>query len=115
MAETKKEEDSCSIPDTVSSHPSINEDKEEKPKYVPLETGDSKKAIPLILQRRTTLTRDQINKSVAAAATDGSEAKAEEHNTLLDCTLCKNVMLDPRECNKCRKGFCKQCINDYID
>ncbi len=24
-------------------------------------------------------------------------------------------MMDPRECNKCRKGFCKSCINEYID
>ena len=38
-----------------------------------------------------------------------------EHNTLLDCILCKNIMVEPRECNKCRKGFCKEHINDYID
>lgn len=33
----------------------------------------------------------------------------------MDCILCKNVMIDPRECHKCRKGFCKKCIDDYID
>lgn len=23
-------------------------------------------------------------------------------------------MIDPRECSECRKGFCKEHINDYI-
>ena len=38
-----------------------------------------------------------------------------EDNTHLDCILCKSVMIDPRECSNCRKGFCKEHINDYID
>ena len=114
-SEKREEKDSfTSDPDAISNHSSINEDAPEEPKFVPLTTGDSKNAIPMILQRRTTLTRAQIETG-AAATTKSSEVKKEEHNALLDCTLCKNVMLDPRECHKCRKGFCKQCINEYID
>ena len=29
--------------------------------------------------------------------------------------LCKSVMLDARECSQCQKGFCKKCMNDFID
>lgn len=37
-----------------------------------------------------------------------------EHDTCLDCILCKTVMLDPRECQGCRKGFCRKCIDSYV-
>ena len=46
---------------------------------------------------------------------EDSTAAAAEHNTFLDCVLCKNVMIEPRECYKCRKGFCKNCVVGYID
>ena len=39
----------------------------------------------------------------------------DRHNTLLDCFLCEMIMLEARECSRCRKGFCKGCINEYID
>lgn len=64
----------------------------------------------MILTRKTTLTQAQIK-----LAPEQSQQSAREHNSLLDCVLCKNVMIDPRECSKCRKGFCKKCIDNYIN
>ena len=63
---------------------------------------------PLFLARRLTLQKDQIERNL------GGGYGEEEHNTLLDCILCKNIMVTPKECNNCCKGFCKKCINDYI-
>ena len=40
---------------------------------------------------------------------------SKRHNFQFDCMLCKSVMLDARECSQCQKGFCKKCMNDYID
>jgi len=68
---------------------------------------------PLILKRKTTLTRDQLSKARQSDAKAAQEDQ--EHNSLLDCTLCKNIMIDPQECSKCRKGFCKKCADCYID
>ena len=48
-------------------------------------------------------------------STPADEASNAEHNSLLDCFLCNNIMLEARECSRCRKGFCKKCVNDYID
>ena len=81
--------------------------------YVPItEITDTKETkgtnAPLFLARRLTLTKDQIDTKMAGG---GGE---EEYNTLLDCILCKNVMVGPKECPKCAKGFCKKCISDYI-
>ena len=67
---------------------------------------------PMILKRRMTLTKDQILK---ARQKESAAVQQEEHNTLLDCVLCKNIMISPRECSKCRKGFCSKCVDGYID
>ena len=99
--------------DVRSHHSSINEDAPVEPKFVPKDaiTGTGKNAGgPMIMMRKATLTRDQIDTTQTAGM-----AADKSHNTLLECILCKNVMMDPRECNKCRKGFCKKCVNDYID
>ena len=82
-----------------------------QPKFVPRDEKQDATG-PLLLQRRATLTRDQISK---AQKKDGAIAQADEHNTLLDCCLCKNIMIEPVECSKCRKGFCRKCIDGYID
>ena len=72
------------------------------------EHGDKKTNEPLFFARRVTLTKKQIQGSLG-------EAESElEHNDLLDCILCKNIMVGPKECKKCNKGFCKMCVQEYI-
>jgi len=78
------------------------------PKFVPRETDGAPSTGPLIMKRLMTLTKGQITKSAVA---DDDAA----HNSLLDCILCKNIMIQPRECDKCRKGFCHSCIDSYIN
>ena len=72
------------------------------------EPQDKKANEPLFFARRVTLTRKQISGVL------GENEADLEHNDLLDCILCKNVMVDPKECKKCNKGFCKLCIQEYI-
>ena len=38
-----------------------------------------------------------------------------ERKSLLACFLCKLIMWQARECSECRKGFCRICVNGYID
>ena len=87
-----------------------------QPKYVPRDEATQDSTGPMILLRKTTLTKEQIEKARQTERSSESPAvAAPEHNSLLDCCLCKNVMIKPRECEKCRKGFCKNCIDGYID
>ena len=62
-----------------------------KPSYVPVSAVKGKDGQgSLLLKKRTTLSAAQIDKANSGAA--GQEA---EHNTMLDCVLCKNVMIKP--------------------
>ena len=86
--------------------------------YVPItEVDDSykhdakKDNVPMFLARRVTLTKDQIT---SAMGDDKSSEPEFDLGTMLDCCLCKNIMVDPKECNRCNKGFCKKCVNDYM-
>lgn len=65
---------------------------------------DKNSSGPLVLKKKITLTKDKIK----------TTATSEKHDCRLDCILCKTVMLTPRECGECRKGFCKACVEDYI-
>lgn len=94
------------------SRSSVHEDAEEVPKFVPKNTQVASKASgPLVLKRRMTLTKEQIKTNEDKAS---ATSIAKEYDTLLDCILCKTVMLDPRECASCRRGFCKRCVDDYV-
>ena len=74
---------------------------------------DAKKDnVPMFLARRVTLNRSQI---ISAMGDDKSDQPEFDLGTMLDCVLCKNVMVNPKECSRCQKGFCKKCINDYIE
>ena len=77
--------------------------------FVPRENVTGKGEGALLLKKRTTLSAAMIDK-----ATSGGGPEA-EHNTMLNCCLCKNVMIKPRECRSCRKGFCSACIDDYLN
>lgn len=86
----------------------INEGAEETPdllKGCPAMASKSK--TPLLWKRKAFLTKDQV--------TSGLTENGDEQAALLDCLLCENIMLNPRECNECRKGFCSKCIERYID
>ena len=107
IAAAKQAEDSFTTDSEPSQHDLINEDTEEVPKYVPKEIGGIPSTGPLIMQRKMTLTKSQVTKN--------KSADEEPHNTLLDCILCKNIMINPRECENCRKGFCHACIDNYIN
>ena len=102
---SKDEDESHSFED------SVHEDAVEEPKFVPM--GGDKSAS--ILKRRATLPANRMHKIEDKTEEGETAATTEGHNRDLDCVLCKNIMLDPRSCNKCRKGYCKECINDYID
>ena len=86
---------------------SIHEDGPERPNYVPNTTADGAAAGGLILKRKMTLNKSQIDAVKTPAAA--------EHNSLLDCFMCNNIMIAARECNSCRKGFCKKCIDEHIN
>ena len=42
---------------------------------------------------------------------------AELHNLVInhfECGLCKNIVFQPKECSKCTKPFCHECVMRHI-
>ena len=86
---------------------SFNEDAPERVTFVPKDGTDVGATNgPLVMKRKLTIKKDQIV---------SKDSSSPEDSTLLSCHVCSNVMLDPRECNKCRKGYCRKCIDSYIN
>jgi hypothetical protein len=74
-------------------------------KFVPCpiaaSTGEHATAPFVQIQRRPTLLKSQI-----------LDVKEDEIDEMLLCVVCKNVLIEPRECADCRVNFCRECVNE---
>ena len=61
------------------------------------------------MKRSTTVRESNIDLD----ATEGLNGETDSNIKLLLCSLCKNVLMDPRVCSSCGTACCKECVDDW--